>query len=153
MGSDTHIEMETAFMALTLDVVSTYAFGSSFGLLEKPGFSPEWKEALKAIIEAGILNRHMPWMAYAMMNLPDSVAGAISRPVAHFLKLQKEVKLLVEATLLENPSEAKREHPTLFQELRDSDSPPMEKTVERLMDEGLILIGAGVKLLPKHWQS
>jgi len=34
-------------------------------------------------------------------------------------------------------------HKTIFEELRDSDLPPQEKTTERLMDEGLILTGAG----------
>ena len=34
-------------------------------------------------------------------------------------------------------------HKTIFEELRDSDLPPQEKTIERLMDEGFILIGAG----------
>lgn len=142
-NSEIHVEMGTAFIALSLDVISTYAFGNSFGLVEKRGFSPEWKAALRAAIEAAIFNRHMPWMADVMMNLPDSVAAAVSRPVAQFLKIQKEVKVLVEATLRADPNESKREHPTLFQELRDSNLPPVEKTVGRLMDEGLILLGAG----------
>ena len=34
-------------------------------------------------------------------------------------------------------------HKTIFEELRDSDLPRQEKTIERLMDEGLILVGAG----------
>ena len=34
-------------------------------------------------------------------------------------------------------------HKTIFEELRDSDLPPQEKTIERLMDEGFILVGAG----------
>ncbi len=34
-------------------------------------------------------------------------------------------------------------HKTIFEELCDSDLPPQEKTIERLMDEGFILIGAG----------
>lgn len=34
-------------------------------------------------------------------------------------------------------------HKTIFEELRDSDLPAQEKTIERLMDEGFILVGAG----------
>jgi len=34
-------------------------------------------------------------------------------------------------------------HKTIFEELRESTLPPQEKTIDRLMDEGLILIGAG----------
>jgi cytochrome P450 len=36
-------------------------------------------------------------------------------------------------------------HKTIFHELRDSDLPTQEKTLERLSDEGNILIGAGSK--------
>ena len=91
--------MQTAFMALTLDVISHYAFVHSFGLLEKPRFSPEWKDVLLATIEAGIMNRHLPWVADILMNLPNAVAAAISAPVAFFLKIQKVT--ILENTLLQ----------------------------------------------------
>lgn len=35
------VELQTAFVALTLDVILHYAFGAPAGLLERPGFSPE----------------------------------------------------------------------------------------------------------------
>ena len=76
-------------MALTLDVISHYAFGESFGLVEKDGFSPEWKQALLDMIEAGAVNRHLPWLADCLMMLPDNAAAAISKPIAFFLQVQK----------------------------------------------------------------
>lgn len=76
-------------MALTLDVISHYAFGEPFGLIEKPGFSPEWKKVLGSTIEAGIMNRHFPWLADMMMSLPESIAASISAPVAFFLRIQR----------------------------------------------------------------
>ncbi|KAF2871559.1 cytochrome P450 [Massariosphaeria phaeospora] len=140
--SGTAIELHTAFIALTLDVISGYAFGNSFGLVEKPGFDSEWKTAISSMIEAGISNRHLPWLADIMMNLPDSVAATISPPVAFFLKIQKDIRKVVEHTLASRSEESKSPR-TIFQELRDSSLPPQEKTIERLMDEGLILVGAG----------
>ena len=82
-------ELQTAYMALTLDVISHYAFGESFGLLEEEGFSPEWKKALLDMIEAGTVNRHFPWLADCLMMLPDSFAVAVSKPLAFFLQVQK----------------------------------------------------------------
>ena len=76
-------------MALTLDLISHYAFGESLGLVEKEGFSPEWKKALLDMIEAGTVNRHLPWLADCLMILPDSAAAAISKPIAFFLQVQK----------------------------------------------------------------
>ena len=89
IASGTVVEMQTAYMALTLDVISHYAFGESLGLVEKRGFSPEWKKALLDMIEAGTVNRHLPWLADILMNLPDRVAATISQPIAFFLQVQK----------------------------------------------------------------
>ncbi|KAK5142179.1 hypothetical protein LTR04_002316, partial [Oleoguttula sp. CCFEE 6159] len=147
------VELQTAYMALTLDVISHYAFGESFGLTEKPGFSPEWKKVLLATIEAGIMNRHLPWVADILMSLPDSVAAAVSAPVAFFLQIQRvknifrqglDVRKQVETVLARKRDlSSEKMHKTIFEELRDSNLPPQEKTIERLMDEGFILIGAG----------
>ena len=83
------LELQTAYMALTLDVISHYAFGETLRLVEKEGFSPDWKKALLDMIEAGTLNRHLPWLADCLMMLPDSVATAVSTPIAFFLQVQK----------------------------------------------------------------
>lgn len=89
IASGKEVEMLTAYMALTLDVISHYAFGESLGLVEKEGFSPAWKKALLDMIEAGTVNRHLPWLTDLLMNLPDSVAATISQPIAFFLQVQK----------------------------------------------------------------
>ena len=83
------LELQTAYMALTLDVISHYAWGESFGLWDKEGFSPEWKKALWDMVEAGTVNRHLPWLADCLMLLPDSVAARVSKPIAFFLQVQK----------------------------------------------------------------
>ena len=88
-SSQSPVELQTAFMALTLDIISCYAFGQSFDLLDKPGFSPDWKKAILGSIEASIVNRHFPWLATVLMNLPKSVAAAISAPAAFFIQFQK----------------------------------------------------------------
>lgn len=83
------LELQTAYMALTLDVISHYAFGESLGLVDKEGFSPEWKKAILDMVEAGTVNRHLPWLADCLMMLPNSVAAAISKPIAFFLQVQE----------------------------------------------------------------
>ncbi|KAL1600670.1 hypothetical protein SLS60_007058 [Paraconiothyrium brasiliense] len=137
------VEMHTAFMSLTLDIISTYAFGECYGLLDKPGFSPEWKHAVEAMTESSITNRHLPWVADTLSKIPPHLAAKISEPVSFFLGVQGKIKTQVEATLSGKPGETRGKYRTIFQELRDSELPASEKTVQRLMDEGLILLGAG----------
>lgn len=54
----------------------------------------------------------------------------------------QDVRKQVE-TVLARKRDPEKAHKTIFEELRDSDLPPQEKTIERLMDEGFILVGAG----------
>lgn len=83
------VELQTAFMALTLDVISHYAFGQPFGLVDTPDFAPAWKKAILASIEAGIVNRHFPWLGAVLSSLPEAMAVRVSAPAAFFVQLQR----------------------------------------------------------------
>lgn len=143
IASNAVMEMHNAFTSLTLDIISLYAFGECYGLLDLPGFSLEWKHGLEAMVESSIVNRHLPWVADALSLLPNAIAAKISEPVGFFLSVREKIKSQVESTLARDKAENKQIYKTIFQELRDSNLPPAEKTVQRLMDEGMILIGAG----------
>ncbi len=155
------VELHTAYVALTLDFISHYAFGESFGLLERRGFSPAWKRALIDSIEAGRVVRYFPWLADIMKTLPESLVVALNKPIAVFLHMQKvrneipptfpkfysakrvqDVRKQVEGVFRRkwDPEKANK---TIFEALLDSDLPPQEKTVDRLLGEGFILVGAG----------
>ncbi|KAF4540590.1 Cytochrome p450 [Lasiodiplodia theobromae] len=139
------VELQTAFMALTLDVISSYAFGKPFGLVDAPDFGASWKKAIMASIEAGIVNRHFPWLGAVLTSLPDSVAVRISEPAAFFVQLQRKIRQQVDAVMQRKRASDRSTGPskTIFEEILESSLPPEEKTLDRLMDEGLILIGAG----------
>ena len=80
------MSLDLAYIALTIDMISEYAFGESFKLLEKPGFSQEWKDAILGQFESAIPLRHTPWLMSILMLLPDSVASKINKPTAAFLE-------------------------------------------------------------------
>ena len=88
MAKGESIETHTAFVAMTLDVISHYAFGKSFGLLEIPGFSPEWKHNLHGAIEAGIVSRYLPWLVDILFKMPLWLAIWMNPVVAFFAKFQ-----------------------------------------------------------------
>ena len=46
------IELGLAHAALSLDIISHYAFGKSFGLVEQSGFSPLWKNVMNMTTES-----------------------------------------------------------------------------------------------------
>ena len=78
-------------MSLTLDVVSHYAFGKSLGLVERPEFSPQWKEVIKMAMEGLTVVRNFPWLETVMEALPDSIASKISNKTVFFRHVQEVI--------------------------------------------------------------
>ncbi|MCJ1245681.1 hypothetical protein MMC30_002885 [Trapelia coarctata] len=142
ISSGEPLRLDLGYIALTIDMISEYAFGESFKLLEKPGFSQEWKDAIYAQFESAIPLRHFPWIANLILLLPDWVASKINKPTAAFVANQETVRKLVRG-VLQRKGSSKSDRRSILEEIRDSDLPPSEKEVQRLTDEGVILLGAG----------
>ena len=89
IGSGEPVRLDLGYIALTLDIISDYASGEPLGLLEKPGFSQEWKDSIYLLCESNIQLRHLPWMANTLLLLPDWVGSKINKPAASFLANQE----------------------------------------------------------------
>jgi len=135
MTNKSVVDLRVAYSSLTLDIISNYCFGASWGCLTNQELAEEWKYTLDDVFEKANLIMHFPWMLKLINLLPDSIAGPVIR---HHRNTRKHVS----AILRHDPATEKNTN-TIFHELRDSDLPPSEKTMPRLADEGNILIGAG----------
>jgi len=129
------VNLGVAYSSLTLDTISNYCFGASWGCLSNQKLAEEWKFTLDDVFKKANLIMHFPWLLKVINQLPDSLAGPVIR---HHRNTRKHVS----AILRHDPATEKNTN-TIFHELRDSDLPPSEKTMPRLADEGNILIGAG----------
>ena len=83
------VELGLAYMALTLDVISHYAFGEPYGLIEKPGFSPLWKDVVRNTMESFALVRMLPWVLVLLKALPRSMVALIDEGMAFYLGLER----------------------------------------------------------------
>lgn len=133
------IRLDAAYMALTMDVITQYAYARSYNYLAEPDFKLEWKNTLVGAFEMGATMRHLPWMAKA----PDWLVKVISPGMILFFSWQRDVKRQVQSIMESRDAGAEKARNTIFQELLDSNLPSQEKTLGRLADEGEILIGAG----------
>ena len=143
------IELGVAFMSMTLDVVSHYAYGKSYGLLELPGFSPVWKEVIENVMESFALVRNLPWLPGLLKKLPRSIVKRLNKGMAFYLQMEAEMRVEVVRIVegekksekdMEDPATA---HKNVFEELYSSNLPPQEKKIDRLTEEGFALILAG----------
>ncbi len=150
------VRLDVAFMALTTDTISEYAFGQDTHYLDEPDFCQMWKETIKGGFETGALCRQFPWLVPTMKRLPPAIVAAMNPQVGFLMKWQTRAKANVERILNEKDdrdekertrtgvaSQSQSERKTMFHSLRDSDLPPAEKSLQRLCDEAEIVLGAG----------
>ena len=133
------IRFDAAYMALTMDVITQYAYARSYDYLSEPDFKLEWKNTLMGGFEMGATMRHLPWMA----KTPDWLVKVINPGMMMFFSWQRDVKKQVKSIIESRDAGAEKASNTIFHELLDSDLPSHEKSLDRLADEGEILIGAG----------
>ena len=76
-------------MALSLDIISHYAFEKYFGLVEQPGFSPLWKDVVTMTMESFSLLRHLPWLPDLLKALPQPLTRRIDRGLAFYLQMEQ----------------------------------------------------------------
>ncbi|RDW60238.1 hypothetical protein BP5796_11844 [Coleophoma crateriformis] len=145
-----------AFTALTLDVITDYCFNKSWECLQDPQFSPHWKATMCGLFEPVPFMKQFPIMAQMMNLLPRSLVKVLLPEMALFLggrdAVHEQVERIVEerkttgkeksATGLEGPR-------TVFHALLDSTLPAQEKEVDRLTDEGFVMVVAGAETTSK----
>ena len=90
------IDLGLAYTALTVDVISHYAFGEPYGLVERPGFSPEWKDMVWSIMESFALVRNVPWLPAVLKALPNGVTVFLDKGMTFYLKMERVSKQITE---------------------------------------------------------
>lgn len=143
MENDTILKLEYTYAALTSDVISHYCYGTSYRYLDD--FFPT--NDLKDAFDHLFLNIHnlyfFPWLLTLMNALPPWLMEKInpnSGPMAYFRdKLRKQS---AEALRAEG---ARDKRANIFDALVDPSVPVTERTIERLTEEGMIVLGAGAE--------
>ena len=139
------VNLVYAYAALTVDIITEYAFARCFNNLETPNFNPEWHHVIKDVSTLFHVGKQFPFVPSLVQGLPDWVTKALNPKMMIFPYTMRLMRENIEAV---RSAQAEREelsdHPTIFSALlNDSGLPPEEKTTERLMDEGLSIVAAG----------
>lgn len=70
-GTDEVVPMECAFDAFTMDVITEYSLDTSFGYLDVPGWSSDFRELKRAFGEMGYRQKMFPAFITILRSLPD----------------------------------------------------------------------------------
>jgi len=142
------IRLDAAYTALTMDIMTHYAYGESYNHLAEDDFKLSWKEAIINTSANGAFLRQFPWTLPIMKATPLSLLQKINPQAAALVGWQHMVRDLIDNIILAN-REGKKAEGTIFQALLDSDLPQDEKSAQRLQDEGQTLIAAGSETTAK----
>lgn len=146
----TVLGLNGVYMALTMDVITDYCYGSSRDYLKEPDFKQRWADTLTQCFEDTALRRMVPWLTYTMQRLPDSFVLKLVPSLELFIQWQRDVSREVASIVNKPHDDGKKEKESIFSELRDTAAlPPSEKSLERLSDEGQILVAAGAETTAK----
>jgi hypothetical protein len=72
-SSESPIDLRVAFAALTVDVISTYSYGESYGILSVPDMEPGLYKNISTGGEAALLLKQYPWILKIASFIPPSI--------------------------------------------------------------------------------
>ncbi|KOC07349.1 benzoate 4-monooxygenase cytochrome P450 [Aspergillus flavus AF70] len=153
------VSLTFACGALTMDVISAYAFGADTDNLTRQDFGAEYLEAYSKLSQFGPVGRQFPWLAKACLTLiPSNLIHRISPAAALIPRNRLFFRGMIEESVRqqeedkidkrEDSFQAEKEsqkNKSIFQDILRSNLPPSEKAPARLAAEANLLLIAGTE--------
>lgn len=150
------VRLDVAFTALTMDIITDFAFGARTRHLDEPDFGLLWKESIVSQSANGVILRQFPWLWPVLLRTPLWMLRALRHPAAGLMVWQELTRARIDEIVARNNDnsgssgeEKNKAEGSIFQTVLDSDLPPEEKTADRLQAEAQIVIGAGTETTAK----
>ena len=126
-----------------LDIVVTYSFGRSYNRLEQEDFDPKYAQSMHEGAGAAHFNKQIFWPFKLLNSLPYWLATMLAPGLSLYVGFIRDCRTQVSAII--NGTNDKTGHLTIFHDLLQSNMPDSEKSVDRLVQEGQIIVSAGTE--------
>ncbi|EEU41816.1 uncharacterized protein NECHADRAFT_87909 [Fusarium vanettenii 77-13-4] len=143
IGQGTPVDLDAAMAALTADIVSIYFYGKDFDYLGGKDFKFVVRDAILGLIRFYHFSRFVPAVANFINSLPIPIVRMIQPGAAALLESQQEILVEIQQSL--NDKDNVKSKSVIVGALGDPDIPAEEKTLDRLVDEGVTVIFAGTE--------
>ncbi|CAG8906705.1 unnamed protein product [Penicillium egyptiacum] len=133
-----------AFAALTADVISECSYGFSVNYLDDPDFKNDIQQGVSNLASIIHIPRWVPFSSTVFSSIPERLLSKVHPALKATFRLKQLVRTTSQAAL-ENKEVHKECDQTVFDALIDPTVPPVERSLNRLVDEGMIILMAGVE--------
>ncbi|KAF2728808.1 putative P450 monooxygenase [Polyplosphaeria fusca] len=141
------VNLRDFFAAVSADVIGSFAFGKSYGLLDKPEFEPGWQRLMMDLSRGTHLMKQFPWVYWIVMMLPDELISFVHPLTKRLFDIRKELKRMVVDTQGLLSGADSRDTPkceTVVHSLLTSPGLHFkERSTLRVEEETFTLLGAG----------
>ncbi|KAH7093674.1 benzoate 4-monooxygenase cytochrome P450 [Paraphoma chrysanthemicola] len=143
------VNLNNAYAAMTMDIISAYCFGSSMASITRPEYGKEWLDMLHSGIQMRPLGRQFPWLINTMLDIPPHIMARVNTDMARIVTWTHQMLPKIEAILagdgVPDENKPRQVSRTIFHEIRDAKLSPEEKHPMRLVGESHVFLGAGTE--------
>lgn len=144
------VNLNYAYAAMTMDIISEYCFGESMKSLEREAYGKEWLDILHDAVQMRPLGRQFPTLVNLLFDLPPDIVAKVSPAVEKMNAWNASLFERIERIMRyeDGGDEKKLQQRTIFHEIRDDVGgklPEEEKATLRLAAEGSTFLGAGTE--------
>ncbi|KAH7152601.1 cytochrome P450 [Dactylonectria macrodidyma] len=133
-----------AFDALTMDIISFYAFGLDYHSIEYPHFEAPFNAVTEDVARMVHIAGHFPWIVTTLRALPQALVALLSPPMKKIYRFQKEITGQIRK-IMNGQNDLDKQHKTIFHAILNSKLDPSELTEKRLAHEAGSLVGAALE--------
>lgn len=142
--------LQLDFAALTADVITHYCYGWARGYLDNADSSKsnDLVDAVNGLMTMFHINRFFPFLSKVLLAAPPALVRWLQPCMADLFDMKARLRQQAKDSLekREGKHEAKlKEEEHIFDALTGPGVPDAEKTLDRLEDEGALLLGAGTE--------
>ncbi|GAB1210518.1 hypothetical protein APSETT445_009312 [Aspergillus pseudonomiae] len=140
----TVVSLDDLFAALTADVISHYAYGESVGFLDTKDLKNEFRDA---VASAGFLC-HFARFFFVVSMIADAVPGLVEwmQPSSKGLfEAKRMIEQMAKSAIEKDHVKDAHSSKTIFDALCAESVRPEERTLPRVRDEAMVVLGAGTE--------
>ncbi|KAJ9197384.1 hypothetical protein DTO164E3_5817 [Paecilomyces variotii] len=140
------IPLNAMFAAFTNDVVMEYAFARCDNRLEHPDFDALFHEMMLSFSVLCHWTKYMNWILKLGHSIPLWLAKRLDEGMGKIVSFQTSIAHQIQD--IQNGTDKSYEtvsHKTIFHDVLSSNLPESEKRLDRLAQEGQVIVGAGTE--------